>query len=373
MRGKIPRAPRLYAGGPHPGHPTTRQRAADMRGAEVDMAKGDRQKKSFGSKLLGLLNPIRDPSLLVAIILTVIEEGGSQANPPVWLLIGALNWIAVKAVIWLLVNFAFSAIYLVRKGFWVLRNPRLAWRLLDALGTEEIIIGGLRPDMFAADDGSLHAGQLGLAAGLVGGGYGAGAYGGALDGAGYNGYGGGGGNGYGASEYDEYADYQGNGYQGYDRQGAPSLRLDQQSEEVREMLSSYARLIEDWMAYTEEKWRAVSDSQLGWKQLRGRWNGWEEIFRDSFGMPNQDARALLAAGDPIARRFDNANSKGSAASAVACFLYDLNALRQAIVAMEGNEAGAAPRMGGIESRPQLSQRSVKAPIIRNPMIVDADR
>jgi len=74
------------------------------------MAKGDRQKKSFGSKLLGLLNPIRDPSLLVAIILTVIEEGGSQANPPVWLLVGALNWIAVKAVIWLLVNFAFSAI-----------------------------------------------------------------------------------------------------------------------------------------------------------------------------------------------------------------------------------------------------------------------
>lgn len=342
------------------------------------MAKGDRQTKSFGSKLLGLLNPIRDPSLLVAIILTVIEEGGSQANPPVWLLIGALNWIAVKAVIWLLVNFAFSAIYLVRKGFWVLRNPRLAWRLLDALGTEEIIIGGLRPDMFAADDGSLHAGQLGLAGGLMGGAYGAGAYAGALDGAGYNGNGNGGGNGYGTGEYDEYADYQGNGYQGngyqrYDRQGAPSLRLDQQSEQVREMLSSYNRLIDDWMAYTEEKWRAVSDSQLGWKQLRGRWNGWEEIFRDSFGMPDQDARALLAAGDPIARRFDNANSKGSAASAVACFLYDLSALKQAIVAMEGNEEGAAPRMGGIESRPQLSQRSVKAPIIRNPMIVDADR
>ena len=60
-------------------------------------------------------------------------------------------------------NFAFSFVYLMRKGFWVMRNPRLAWRLLDALGTEEIIIGGLRPDMFATEDGQLHDGQLGVA------------------------------------------------------------------------------------------------------------------------------------------------------------------------------------------------------------------
>src|SRR5262249_3199639 len=139
------------------------------------MAKGERRaKRGLGSRLFGLINPIRDPSLLVAIILTVIEQGGTGNSIQILLLFGLLNWIAVKAVIWLLVNFAFSFVYLVRKTGWVLRNPRLAWRLLDALGTEEIIIGGLRPDMFATEDGGLHEGQLGLAAASYMGGYGGG-------------------------------------------------------------------------------------------------------------------------------------------------------------------------------------------------------
>ena len=72
------------------------------------MAKAERRRSMiFGSRLFGLINPIRDPSLLVAVILTVIEQGGSNNTLPVWLLFGALNWIAVKAIIWLLVNFAF--------------------------------------------------------------------------------------------------------------------------------------------------------------------------------------------------------------------------------------------------------------------------
>jgi hypothetical protein len=323
------------------------------------MAKSERAaKKGIGSFLFGLINPIRDPSLLVAVILTVITE--ASAPPLMWLIYGVLFWIAVKGVIWLLVNFAFSFVYLLRKWGWVMRNPRLAWRLLDALGTEEIIIGGLRPDMFATEEGGLHEGQLGfMGAGMMG--MGMPQYGGALSGPAYGGYGD-------QQQYDDYG-YQGSDSMRYDRRPQPSIRLDEQSEELRELLSTYSKLISDWMAFTEEKWRAVSDSQLGWKPLRGRWNGWEEIYRDAFGIADES----LSSADPMTRRFENSQTKGSAASAVACFMHDLDALRQSMVAMEGGDESAAPRMGGIESRPQLSQRSQKVPIIRNPMIVDADR
>src|ERR1700751_5480772 len=100
----------------------------------VNMAKGDRSRRSLGSRLFGLINPIRDPSLLIAIVLTVLYVSGAQhASPLTWLLFGIGFWIAVKAIIWLLVNFAFSFVYLLRKSGWVVRNPRLAWRLLDAL------------------------------------------------------------------------------------------------------------------------------------------------------------------------------------------------------------------------------------------------
>lgn len=298
------------------------------------MARGD--KRGIGSQILGLINPIRDPSLLIAIILTVIAEGGNSNPPYVWAIFGLLFWIAVKSVIWLLVNFAFSFVYLMRKAGWVLRNPRLSWRLLDALGTEEIIIGGLRPDMFATADGGLHAGELGLAAAL-----------------GVQGYGPVGVNG----------GYLGDGY---GRQPQYSRGPDYQNPQVQELLAGYSRLIGDWMAYTEEKWRAVSDSQLGWKPLRGRWNGWEEIYRDAYG-----ADSYSSGNDPVIRRFDNSQVKGSAASAVACFLHDIEQLRQAMIELEGGETGE-PRGGVMSHHAPISQRSAKGPIIRNPMIVDAD-
>ena len=316
------------------------------------MASGER-KRGIGSRLFGLINPIRDPSLLVAIILTVIEKGSSNAKPAEWGLFGLLNWIPVKGAIWLLVNFAFSFVYLMRKGLWAIRHPRLAWRLLDAMGTEEIIIGGLRPDMFTAEDGSLHEGQLaysgmGLPGGYAGG-YGGGGYAGAL-GPGYN-------------QDDEYGGYAGYGRDG----GVPSMRLDERSEELRDMLATYSRLFDDWMAFTEEKWRAVSDSQLGWKPLRGRWNGWEQIYSDSFSAAGPNAP------DNMARRFDNSQTKGSAASAVACFLRDLDMLRQGMALVESGEQPQTQRAGGFGGGPQSSNsRTGKAPIIRNPMIVDAD-
>src|SRR6476659_6342288 len=129
------------------------------------MAGGNRRAKRGGflSGLFGLINPIRDPSLLIAVILTVIWQGSTPQEWWRWALFGLLNWIAVKGVIWLLVNFAFSFVYLVRTGFWVMRTPRPAWRLPDALAAEEIIIGGRRPDMFASEEGQLHPGQLGVA------------------------------------------------------------------------------------------------------------------------------------------------------------------------------------------------------------------
>ncbi|MBF6589350.1 MAG: hypothetical protein IVW57_02320 [Ktedonobacterales bacterium] len=296
--------------------------------------------KSAGSWILGLLNPVRDPSLLVAIILTVIEEGGSSDPAYRWVLFGLLNWVAVKAVIWLLVNFAFSFVYLVRKTFWVIRHPRLAWRLLDAMGTEEIIIGGLRPDMFATEEGGLHEGQLGYA-GL------AGAYAGALGGGAPAPYG---------SADGAYPDYQGNGY-------APNPR----TEEMQEFFATYSRLVADWMAYTEEKWRAVSDSQLGWKPLRGRWNSWDEIYADAFAAEN-----LARGGDSTMRRFENSQVKGSAASAVACFMHDLDSLRQMMVALEADGAAGSQRAGGVYPSQPMTQRTAKSPIIRNPRIVDAD-
>lgn len=309
------------------------------------MAQGER-KRGFGSRLLGLINPIRDPSLLVAIILTVIEKGSSNAKPVDWALFGLLNWIAVKGAIWLLVNFAFSFVYLFRKGIWAMRHPRLAWRLLDAMGTEEIIIGGLRPDMFTADDGSLHEGQLAYGGFGLGGGY-APNYGQGALGPGYG-------------QEDGYGDYRGYGRDS----GVPSMRLDERSEELRDMLANYSRLLDDWMAFTEEKWRAVSDSQLGWKPLRGRWNGWEQIYTDSFNAGS--------AQDNTARRFDNSQTKGSAASAVACFLRDLDMLRQGMSIVDGSEQPQSPRAGGFGGSPSVSTRTGKAPIIRNPMIVDAD-
>ena len=312
------------------------------------MARRER-KRGLGSRLFGLINPVRDPSLLVAIILTVIEKGNPMDNPGQSALFLLLNWVAVKGAIWLLVNFAFSFVYLMRKGLWAMRHPRLAWRLLDAMGTEEIIIGGLRPDMFTTEDGSLHEGQLayGMGMGLAGGyapGYGQ--YGqGALGPGGYG-------------RDDEYDDYG--------RDAVPSMRLDERSEELREMLSAYAGLLEDWMAFTEEKWRAVSDSQLGWKPLRGRWNGWEQIYGDSFNAVGQNAA------ENTARRFDNSQSKGSAASAVACFLRDLDMLRQGMIVVESGEQPQAPRAAGFGGPPSSSSRTGKAPIIKNPMIVDAD-
>jgi hypothetical protein len=289
--------------------------------------------KGLLSTLFGLINPVKDPSLIIAIILTIFAKSNTS-DPLQWLLFGALAWMAVKAFIWLLLNLAFSFVYLIRKTGWVLRHPRLALRLLDALGTEEIIIGGLRPDMFATEAGGLHLGNLGI---------------------------GGGGGGY--EQYPEP-------YESLTRPPQFSQRLDAQAEELQQLLAAYSRMIGDWYVHTEEKWRAVSDSQLGWKPLRGRWNSWVEIFSDAYGV---DGVSSVTQADPLMRRFENAQAKGSAASSVACFLHDMEELRRGLVQLEGEDGAALPRSGPMSQQMPISQRTGKSSaIIRNPRIVDAD-
>lgn len=117
------------------------------------------------------------------------------------------------------------------------------------------------------------------------------------------------------------------------------------------------QMLGDWLAFVEEKWRAISDAQLGWKPLRGRYASWDEIYADVSSPKESD-------NDPhesfLERRFENAKVKAPAAAAVVSFLHDLEALRQAL-------ADASTRD---ETPP--SQRTGKSPIIRNPMFADAD-
>ncbi len=93
-------------------------------------------------RILDFINPLRDPSLTVAAVLTFIEEAG-QHDAWYWIvLIALVNWLAVRGVVWLIVNFTFAATFISRRVWWAIKNPRLAWRILDAVGHEEIVIGG---------------------------------------------------------------------------------------------------------------------------------------------------------------------------------------------------------------------------------------
>jgi hypothetical protein len=109
-------------------------------------------------------------------------------------------------------------------------------------------------------------------------------------------------------------------------------RPSEEEERLRQQLAAFSRLLDDWMQFTEEKWRTISDSQLGWKPLRGRWGSWDDIFQDAYAAKTADlmARAAQAAGEATTRRFDTSKEKGSAASAVACFMRDMITLRQGL-------------------------------------------
>src|SRR6266566_5169898 len=314
-------------------------------------------------RIVDFINPLRDPSLTVAVVLTFIEEAG-QHDYWYWIIvIGLLNWLAVRGVVWLIVNFTFASTFISRRVWWAIKHPRLAWRILDAVGHEEIVIGGLPnyseslmlPDgttimspLLAASGihvlGELPAGteipMLGLPNGqaapdltaFTGSGMLPGANSGMYPGM-YNG------NNQPMMGFPQPA----NGSNGFVSQqttdGLPQAfpqRPSEEEERLRQQLAAYGRLLDDWIQFTEEKWRTVSDSQLGWKPLRGRWSGWEDIVQDVYAAKTSDpmAQAAQAAGEATARRFDNSTEKGSAASAVACFLRDMVTLRRGLEMMQ---------------------------------------
>lgn len=314
------------------------------------------RRKSVPARLFDLINPLRDPSFTVAIVLTfVIFTGKHYPNidiPVIFL----VSWLAVKSAVWFFVNTLFSMGFLMRKGWWVARHPRLAWRLLDALGTEEIIVGGLHPDMFMAEGGMQEA-QIGRMSPAMQRGYAPGA-------PAYND----------RYVYDQPA-YGNN--QSFGGNGAQDGAYAAEVARVQSTMQAYEHLIFDWITFTEEKWRAVSDSQLGWKPLRGRWNGWDEIYGDSYAARTNDrlARAAATAGEAQRQRFENARSRGSAASSVACFLRDLDTLRQSlnIITMPDDRQAGYTGTGYIpQSAPPSASRTGKSPIIRDPKrIVDA--
>lgn len=308
------------------------------------------QPKSVPARLFNLINPLRDPSFTVAIVLTFIVATGGAHQIYQVVLIFLAAWLAVKSAVWFFVNTLFSLGFIARKSWWVMRHPRLSWRLLDALGTEEIIVGGLHPDMFMAEGGMQEA-QIGQFVAPVPRGYGA------------------------PPAYDDR-------YNAYDAYSAAPASPESYAEQERLqlVLQTYEQLIFDWVTFTEEKWRAVSDSQLGWKPLRGRWSSWDEIYGDSYAARTNDRMATAAAraGEALRQRFENARGRGSAASSVACFLRDLDTLRQSLNLLtlpDDRQTGYtdAARFSPQTGAPSAS-RTGKSPIIRDPMrIVDANK
>jgi hypothetical protein len=127
-------------------------------------------------------------------------------------------------------------------------------------------------------------------------------------------------------------------------------RSTEEEERLREQLEAVSRMLDDWMQFTEEKWRTVSDSQLGWKALHGRWSNWDDIFQDVYAARTSDleAEAAQLAGDATGRRFETAKDKGSAASAVACFLRDMLTLRRGLDMML--QLSSEPRTEGYNAR-----------------------
>lgn len=306
-------------------------------------------------RIVDLINPLRDPSLVVAAVLTFIEETGQHDVWYMIILVALLNWVAVRGVVWLIVNFTFASTFIGRRLWWALKHPRLAWRILDAVGHEEIVIGGVSgfsESVMLSDGSTIMMNPLLSASGIqIVGELPAGTEIPMLSMP----------NGQVAPDFSTFgssgifpntgAMLPGPAMAGQAQMGFPQMggafggqqttdgypqtfspHPSMEEERLRQQMSAVTRLIDDWMQYTEEKWRTISDSQLGWKPLRGRWSGWDDIFQDAYAAKTSDpmAQAAQAAGEANARRFEFSKDKGSAASAVACFLRDMMTLRQGI-------------------------------------------
>ncbi|GHO86488.1 hypothetical protein [Dictyobacter formicarum] len=319
--------------------------------------------KNWFLRVLDFINPLRDPSLTVAAVLTFIEEAGQQNPWYIIIVIALVNWLAVRGIVWLVVNFTFATVFIGRRVWWSVQHPRLAWRILDAVGHEEIVIGGnsgLTDSIMLQDGttimspllgangihviGELPAGTELPMLGMPGGQMpsegmqpfnGSGFFPGAHDFS-PNGFAG-----------QPAMNYQPAGNNTYNNEfvstqstdGLPqsfAQRPSQEEEQLRQQVAALNRLLEDWIQFTEEKWRTISDSQLGWKPLRGRWGNWDDIFQDAYAAKTSDpmAEAAQLAGEATARRYETSKDKGSAASAVACFMRDMMTLRRGLDMMQ---------------------------------------
>jgi len=311
-------------------------------------------------RILDFINPLRDPSLTVAAVLTFIEEAGQHDNWYWIIVIALVNWIAVRGVVWLIVNFTFASTFIGRRVWWAVQHPRLAWRILDAVGHEEIVIGGLpalgegvllqdgsavmSPALSASGIhiiGELPAGTelpvLGMPNGQVTADLsaltGPGFFPGISTTSTFSGT-----NGFAAQQ--GFPHMGNNSYiSSQSTDGLPQSfpqRPSEEEERLHQQIAAFTRLFDDWIQFTEEKWRTVSDSQLGWKPLRGRWSSWDDIFQDAYAAKTSDpmAQAAQAAGDATARRYETSKEKGSAASAVACFMRDMMTLRRGLEMMQ---------------------------------------
>jgi hypothetical protein len=304
--------------------------------------------RKWRRRILDFINPLRDPSLTVAAVLTFIEEIGQHDAWYIVILVALVNWLAVRGVVWLVVNFAFAATFLSRRLYWAIRHPLLAWRLLDAIGHEEIMIGNFpsMSDQILLQDGTtIVSPALGASGIHIIGELPAGTELPMLGMPGQQ---------MGATGYSTPSFFSGTGILGMD--GQPQLafpqaesnfvsaqntdnlpknfprRPSEEEERLRQQIEAYTRLMEDWVQFTEEKWRAINDSQLGWKPLRGRWGNWEDIFNDVYAAKTSDvmAQAAQSSGEATARRFETAKDKGSAAFAVSCFMRDMVTLRRGL-------------------------------------------
>jgi hypothetical protein len=369
---------------------------------------------------LDFINPLRDPSLTVAAVLTFVEEAG---QPDFWyaiILIALVNWFAVRGVVWLIVNFTFASIFIGRRAWWAMQHPRLAWRLLDAIGHEEIVIGNmssLSESIVLQDGTTILSPELGASGIHILGELPAGTELPMLNMPGmssmqqnpaqlpFNTAGG---------FFPGSDAFTGNGYNGQPAMNLPqtgqngfirSQRTDElpqsfsqhpskEEERLREQVEAIARTLDDWMQFTEEKWRTVSDSQIGWKALHGRWSNWDDIFQDVYSAKTSDpiAEAAELAGDATGRRFETAKEKGSAASAVACFMRDILTLRRGLEMIQqhlephtethnvrsAGKLSRAPRFTSSTTSPSLtntpSDQKPRNTLIRRPapIFVDAD-
>src|SRR5256885_13007903 len=67
-------------------------------------------------RIVDFINPLRDPSLTVAVVLTFIEEAGQNDYWYRVIVNGLPNWLARRGVAWPIQNFTFAITFISRRA-----------------------------------------------------------------------------------------------------------------------------------------------------------------------------------------------------------------------------------------------------------------